>query len=156
MLPLNGNKIWMYIRVRNSLPSKIRIKDVTYDRYQGRKNNYISQCIWDVITCPRHWYLLLAQHPYMDLSQDPFAEIHTAVCARLGVILYILCIRYLVPGPHSIVFVVVSFDALAQARYFRIERRQVVFLWWMQDSNFNVDIHPSTKVMADFCSKHKN
>ena len=32
-------------------------------------------------------------------------------------------------------FVVVNFDALAQASDFRIERRQVVFLCWLQDSN---------------------
>ena len=32
-------------------------------------------------------------------------------------------------------FVVVNFDALAQASDFRIERRQVVFLCWMQDLN---------------------
>ena len=34
-----------------------------------------------------------------------------------------------------ITFVVVNFDALAQASDFRIERRQVVFLCWEQDSN---------------------
>ena len=33
------------------------------------------------------------------------------------------------------IFVVVNFDALAQASDFRIERRQVVVLCWMQDSN---------------------
>ena len=33
------------------------------------------------------------------------------------------------------IFVVVNFDALAQASDIRIERRQVVFLCWMQDSN---------------------
>ena len=33
------------------------------------------------------------------------------------------------------IFVVVNFDALAQASDFRIERRQVVFLCWRQDSN---------------------
>ena len=33
------------------------------------------------------------------------------------------------------VFVVINFDVLAQASDFRIERRQVVFLCWMQDSN---------------------
>ena len=33
------------------------------------------------------------------------------------------------------IFVVVHFDALVQASDFRIERRQVVFLCWMQDSN---------------------
>ena len=34
-------------------------------------------------------------------------------------------------------FVVVSFDALAQASDIRIERRQVFFLCWMQDSNLS-------------------
>ena len=32
-------------------------------------------------------------------------------------------------------FIVVNFDALAQARDFQIERRQVVFLYWIQDLN---------------------
>ena len=36
---------------------------------------------------------------------------------------------------HTYMFVVVNFDALAQASDIRIERRQVVFLCWMQDSN---------------------
>ena len=36
---------------------------------------------------------------------------------------------------HTYIFVVVNFDALAQASDFWIERRQVVFLCWMQDSN---------------------
>ena len=35
----------------------------------------------------------------------------------------------------AIYIFVVNFDALAQASDFRIERRQVVFLCWMQDSN---------------------
>ena len=33
------------------------------------------------------------------------------------------------------IIIVVNFVALAQARYFRIGRRQVVFLCWIQDSN---------------------
>ena len=36
---------------------------------------------------------------------------------------------------HTYIFVVVNFGALAQASDFRIERRQVVFLCWKQDSN---------------------
>ena len=36
---------------------------------------------------------------------------------------------------HTYMFVVVNFDALAQASDIRIERRQVVFLCWRQDSN---------------------
>ena len=37
--------------------------------------------------------------------------------------------------PCPCIFVAVNFDALAQASDFRIERRQVVFLCWEQDSN---------------------
>ena len=36
---------------------------------------------------------------------------------------------------HTYIFVVVNFDALAQASDIRIERRQVFFLCWRQDSN---------------------
>ena len=36
---------------------------------------------------------------------------------------------------HIYMFIVVNFDALAQASDFLIERRQVIFLCWMQDSN---------------------
>ena len=36
---------------------------------------------------------------------------------------------------HTYMFVGVNFEALAQASDIRIERRQVVFLCWMQDSN---------------------
>ena len=36
---------------------------------------------------------------------------------------------------HTYIFVVVNFDALAQASDNQIERRQVVFLCWMQDLN---------------------
>ena len=39
------------------------------------------------------------------------------------------------PAVRNVIFVVVNFDALAQASDFRIERRQVVFLCWMQDTN---------------------
>ena len=37
-------------------------------------------------------------------------------------------------------FVVANFDALAEASDFRIERRQVVFLCWMQDSNLILEV----------------
>ena len=36
---------------------------------------------------------------------------------------------------HTYIFVVVNFDALAQASDIQIEMRQVVFLCWMQDLN---------------------
>ena len=43
--------------------------------------------------------------------------------------------RYIHTYIHSYIFVVVNFDALAHASDIRIERRQVVFLCWRQDSN---------------------
>ena len=52
-------------------------------------------------------------------------HIHTYIHACMHTCTYI----------HTYIFVVVNFDALAQASDFRIERRQVVFLCWMQDSN---------------------
>ena len=47
------------------------------------------------------------------------------------------------------IFVVVNFDALAQASDIRIERRQVVFLCWRQDSNprSQIPIHPQTECL---------
>ena len=39
-----------------------------------------------------------------------------------------------------LIFAVVNFDALAQASDFRIERRQVVFLCWIQDSKLKVSV----------------
>ena len=48
---------------------------------------------------------------------------------------------------HSIyIFVVVNFDALAQASDIQIERRQVMFLCWMQDLNPG----PQTPKLADW------
>ena len=46
-------------------------------------------------------------------------------------------------------FVVVNFDALAQANDIRIERRQVVFLCWRQDSNprSQIPIHQQTECL---------
>ena len=49
-------------------------------------------------------------------------------------------------------FVVVNFDALAQASDIRIERRQVVFLCWEQDSNPSVS---DTKSPADWMPNDK-
>ena len=56
-------------------------------------------------------------------DQRAFSQLDpTAVChSHLALVIYM--------------FVVVDFDALAQASDIRIERRQFVFLCWMQDSN---------------------
>ena len=50
---------------------------------------------------------------------------------------------------HTFIFVVVNFDALAQASDIRIERRQVVFLCWRQDSNprSQIPIHQQTECL---------
>ena len=61
-----------------------------------------------------HWHLAL--HTYM----------HTYMHAYMHACMH----TYI----HTYMFVV-NFDALAQASYIRIERRQVVFLCWRQDSN---------------------
>ena len=46
-----------------------------------------------------------------------------------------LSVTYMHKYIHTCMFVVVNFDALAQASDIQIERRQVVFLCWMQDLN---------------------
>ena len=46
-----------------------------------------------------------------------------------------LSVTYMHKYIHTCKFVVVNFDALAQASDIQIERRQVVFLCWMQDLN---------------------
>ena len=46
-----------------------------------------------------------------------------------------LSVTYIHKYIHTYMFVVVNFDALAQASDIQIERRQVVFLCWMQDLN---------------------
>ena len=51
---------------------------------------------------------------------------------------------------HWYMFVVVDFDALAQASDFRIERRQVVFLYWMQEkSRFSHTQSPADWMPSD-------
>ena len=45
---------------------------------------------------------------------------------------------------HTYIFIIVNFDALAQASDFRIERRRVVFLCWMLDSKLGSLKHQFT------------
>ena len=59
------------------------------------------------------------------------ACIHTYIHACMHTYIHTCMHAYI----HTYIFVVVNFDALAQASDFRIERRQVVFLCWEQDSN---------------------
>ena len=49
--------------------------------------------------------------------------------------MYIYTVLQLDSRMHIYVFAVVNFDAVEQASDFRIERRRVVFLCWIQDSN---------------------
>ena len=51
--------------------------------------------------------------------------------------------------PLLLIFVVVNFDALAQASDLRIERREIVFLWWMEDSNFGNPRHQIASRLSD-------
>ena len=58
----------------------------------------------------------------------PMISEHSAHLAPLSV-------TYIHKYIHTYMFVVVNFDALAQASDIQIERRQVVFLCWMQNLN---------------------
>ena len=52
--------------------------------------------------------------------------------------------------------VVVNFDALAQASDIRIERRQVVFLCWMQDSNPPIRHSKCRKISPDLIGRDQS
>ena len=58
----------------------------------------------------------------------PMISEHSAHLAPLSV-------TYIHKYIHTYMFVVINFDALAQASDIQIERRQTVFLCWMQDLN---------------------
>ena len=60
---------------------------------------------------------------------NAFNVIHTYIRT------YVTYVRYICTYIHTYMFVVVNFDALAQASDIQIERRQVVFLCWIQDLN---------------------
>ena len=86
-------------------------------------SSYIHQptsCIHSSITI--HHSLIISIH-------YQFINIHAS---KLIIHSSTFITRYLTT---SYMFVVVNFDALAQASDIRIERRQVVFLCWRQDSN---------------------
>ena len=38
-------------------------------------SNYIPQKLWDVITCPCPWYLLLAQHSWVSMVMETFTTV---------------------------------------------------------------------------------
>ena len=82
---------------------------------------------------PREWMLAdkPAELPRIKLKTwtrqpVPMISEHSAHLAQLSV-------TYIHKYIHTYMFVVVNFDALAQASDIQIERRQVVFLCWMQD-----------------------
>ena len=72
---------------------------------------------------------------YMGFPVPEHQNKPTRMCIYLHIYIYI--------------FVVVNFDALAQASDIRIERRQVVFLCWRQDSNprSQIPIHQQTECL---------
>ena len=71
--------------------------------------------------------------PWLHWTTDNLSGIHTYIHTYI----------------HIYIFVVVNFDALAQASDIRIERRQVVFLCWRQDSNprSQIPIHQQTECL---------
>ena len=59
----------------------------------------------------------------------------TSVWLVYNIYIHIYIYIYIYMYIYIYIFVVVNFDALAQASDIQIERRQVVFLCWMQDLN---------------------
>ena len=68
------------------------------------------------------WYVITPPSPDFNGDYETVVEVRTMIY-----IAYHIWFIY--------IFVVVNFDALAQASDIQIERRQVVFLCWMQDLN---------------------
>ena len=91
---------------------------------------------------PRHWTFVRGMH------RSPVNSPHKGQW-RGALMFYLTCVwitgwennlagnlrRYRTHYDVIVMFVVVNFDALAQATDIQIERRQVVFLCWEQDSN---------------------
>ena len=73
----------------------------------------------------KYMYVYVHVHVYVYVYVYVFVHVYMHTCTCTCICTYI----------HTYIFVVVNFDALAQASDFRIERRQIVFLCWMQDSN---------------------
>ena len=113
----------------------------------------ISMLVYFILMCGRTWRKANSSKKFLNISYDlwwyeviviprthsysttnTYTYIHTYIhtCMHACIHTYI----------HTYMFVVVNFDVLAQASDFRIERRQVVFLW-MQDSNPEGSLEPN-------------
>ena len=80
------------------------------------------------------WYTHVYLYVYVYMYVYAYVYAYASVRAHINVHAHVQC-KYICMYACVYVFDVVNFDALAQASDFRIERRQVVFLCWMQDSN---------------------
>ena len=96
------------------------------------------ECIWNVLYNEftiRHVLLM----PCFSISTLLPLLYYITHCVLMHLVVtcrYLLLLTYLnAQGWNWYMFVVVNFDALAQASDIRIARRQVVFLCWRQDSN---------------------
>ena len=69
------------------------------------------------------------------IHTDTHTYKQTSIHACMHIYMHAYIHTYILACMHAYIFVVVNFDALAQASDIRIEGRQVVFLCWRQDSN---------------------
>ena len=85
------------------------------------------------------WYLYYSSHKLTRLFKDKQTTAVQYMWCIHPIPYPFPCPRLLPSAPYHVtkvcMFVVVNFDVLAQASDFRTERRQVVFLCWMPDSN---------------------
>ena len=89
------------------------------------------QLAWCLVV-PIHQPCLFIMAPYVRTFVRTYARTHARTYVRTYLPTYIH--TYIHTYIQTYIFVV-NFDALAQASDFRIERRQVVFHCWIQDSN---------------------
>ena len=83
----------------------------------------------------RHFFLVSCPPDLFWKSTHPFSVTSLHIYIYIYIYIHTYIHTYTHTYIHTYIFVVVNFDALAQASDFRIERRQVVFLCWEQDSN---------------------
>ena len=101
---------------------------------KGDKLSSSNQGLWKRISSRlhAHWqtdWAIEDQAKNWKLIIRPYGERAFSLLDPAAVCLSHLALAYI----HTYIFVVVNFDALAQASDIQIERRQVVFLCWMQD-----------------------
>ena len=111
--------------------------EVCLDRYSN--NPPFGEWAFSSLDFTADWisHLALAIYMFVVFNFDALAHTSIHACMHASYIHTLIHTysTYVRTYVHTYTFIVVNFDALAQASDIRIERRQVVFLCWRQDSN---------------------